>query len=195
MKLALGIGSFGQLLLNSTKYLNTITEYNTLVVIDEFIPNKYTIPTFLTDKRGHVIQSFDTLFHTLDFELIMSIYTQCVVFVGIGGSYSSSVLEKILTQCSPKVLKKLFIIAVQPFNFEGKNKQIYAKKWNSFWHSWRLIINYFLINTFLIIPNPMILRHRWICFSKRFTMLSHTERRVNEPFKFSYQRSVSGSSL
>lgn len=128
MKLALGIGSFGQLLLNSTKYLNTITEYNTLVVIDEFIPNKYTIPTFLTDKRGHVIQSFDTLFHTLDFELIMSIYTQCVVFVGIGGSYSSSVLEKILTQCSPKVLKKLFIIAVQPFNFEGKNKQIYAKK-------------------------------------------------------------------
>ena len=128
MKLALGIGSFGQLLLNSTKYLNTITEYNTLVVIDEFIPNKYTIPTFLTDKRGHVIQSFDTLFHTLDFELIMSTYTQCVVFVGIGGSYSSSVLEKILTQCSPKVLKKLFIIAVQPFNFEGKNKQIYAKK-------------------------------------------------------------------
>lgn len=128
MKLALGIGSFGQLLLNSTKYLNTITEYNTLVVTDEFLPNKYTIPTFITDKRGHVIQSFDTPFHTLDFELIMSTYTQCVVFVGIGGSYTSSVLEKILTQCSSKVLKKLFIIAVQPFNFEGKNKQMYAKK-------------------------------------------------------------------
>lgn len=128
MKLALGIGSFGQHMLNSTKYLNTITEYNTLVITDEFLPNQYTMPTFLTDKHGHVIQSFDTLFHTFDFELVMSTYMQCVVFIGIGGCYSTTVLQKILANSSSKSRKKLFIIAVLPFDFEGKNRHLCAKE-------------------------------------------------------------------
>ena len=128
MKLALGIGSFGQHMLNSTKYLNTITEYNTLVITDEFLPNKYTMPTFLTDKHGHIIQSFDTLFPTFDFELVMSTYTQCVVFIGIGRCYSTTVLQKILAKSSSKSRKKLFIIAVRPFDFEEKNEHLCVKE-------------------------------------------------------------------
>ncbi|WP_067175184.1 hypothetical protein [Sulfurospirillum sp. UCH001] len=134
MKLALGIGSFEQHMLNSTKYLNTITEYNILVITDEFLPNKYTMPTFLTDKHGHVIQSFDTFFHTFDFELVMSTYTRCVVFIGIGGGYSTTVLQKILANSSSKSRKKLFIIAVRPFDFEGKNKHLCAKEMERTFH-------------------------------------------------------------
>lgn len=140
MKLALGISSFGKHMLNSTKYLNTITDFDTCVITDEFLPNKYTMPTFLTDKYGHLIQTFDSLFHTLDFELIVSNYTQCVVFIGIGGDYSTTVFQKLLDNCSVEIRKKLFVIAIQPFNFEWKSKQRCAEKMKKLFQ--RLDINY-----------------------------------------------------
>ncbi|NBK99716.1 MAG: hypothetical protein EOM50_17235 [Erysipelotrichia bacterium] len=128
MKLALGIGSFGQYILNSTKYLNTITEFDTFVITNKFTPNKYTIPTWITDNHGKVLQAFDTWFQTLDFELLASIYAHCVVFIDISESYSTSVFQKILENCSWDVRKKFFVIAVEPLNFEEKSKQLCANE-------------------------------------------------------------------
>lgn len=128
MKLALGTGSFGQYILNSTKYLNTITEFDTFVITNKFTPNKYTMPTLITNNHGQVLQAFDTWFQTLDLELMASIYTHCVVFIGIGGIYSTSVFQKILENCSWDIRKKFFVIAVEPFDFEEKSKQICANK-------------------------------------------------------------------
>jgi len=131
MKLALGIGGFGQAILKSIdeyQHLAALQNYDTLIITDSYIQDGLLSPSIITDKELTTIQPFNTPCTLFNFETLLIPYTQCSLLVGLGGSYSTLVLETLLMQCSMETKTKLQIIGVLPFAFEGKIKMKRAQE-------------------------------------------------------------------
>ncbi|NBL00907.1 MAG: hypothetical protein EOM50_23505 [Erysipelotrichia bacterium] len=131
MKLALGIGGFGQAIvksINENKNLNALKKYDTLIVIDSYIHHDFFSPSIITDKELTTVQPFSTPCTLFNFETILISYNHCSLFVGLGGSYSTLVLKTLLMQCSMEAKTKLQVIGVMPFEFEGKIKMKRAQE-------------------------------------------------------------------
>lgn len=129
--LLIGLGGFGSKILRYIYKKNILSTLpgtcETLLIVDDGKSTDYPFPTAVTVRGLRVIESNtglntkeNLLHHIHDAEKI-------IIFAGIGGSFTCEALyELIHTSIIDKT--KLYIVAISPFSFEGRDKSAIAKE-------------------------------------------------------------------